>query len=99
MVTVIYAIEICHHTIYVPMDMWLCDETHWGVALGIPKPSYTILIVSSTSEEGFVDYAFKATPLTIPRCKGGRAVESFGTLTMPVWKTEFDEDFMWANGY
>ena len=98
MVTVVYAFEICHHTIYVPMDMWLCDKTHEGVALGVTKPSYTILIVSSTSEEGFVDYTFKATKLTIPRC-GGRMIMSIGTLTMPRWKTETDGHFTWIEGY
>ena len=97
-VTVIWVFEICGHTTYVPMDMWLCDETNQGLALGVKKPSYTILIVSSTSEEGFVDYAFEATPLRIPRCHG-RMIKSYGTLTMPGWKTESDGLFTWVEGY
>jgi immune inhibitor A len=75
MVTVVHAYVIGKCTIYVPVDMQLCDETHWGIAFGFTKPSYTILIVSSISEEGFVDYEFSANKLfgrfwnNIDKCK------------------------------
>jgi len=70
MVTVVHAFVVGKWTIYLPVDMRLCDETNWGMAFGFKKPSYTILIVSSISEEGFVDYAFEATPLKMRRCYG-----------------------------
>lgn len=63
MVTVIHAIVLDKCTIYIPANMWLHDATEDGWAIGFKKPSYTILIVSSISEEGFVDYEFKADRL------------------------------------
>jgi hypothetical protein len=64
LVTAVYAFEICGHTLYIPVDMWLCDETEMGKIFGVKRPSYTVLIVSNTSEQGFVDYQFKAEKLT-----------------------------------
>jgi len=66
MVTAVYAFVMGKCTIYVPVDMWLSDKTEVGTTFGLEKPSYTILIVSSKSQQGFVDYSFKATPLKIP---------------------------------
>ncbi len=63
MVTAVYAFVTHKCTVYLPVDIWLCDETEWGITIGVPKPSYTILIVSSISEEGFVDYEFSANKL------------------------------------
>jgi len=41
--------------------LWLDDETEMGIIGGVKKPHYsTILIVTSISEEGFVDYTFSA---------------------------------------
>ena len=63
-VTVIYAFECNGKTIYLPADMWLCDETEKGLAFGYAKdPSYIILAISPTIEKGFVDYQFKVTKL------------------------------------
>jgi immune inhibitor A len=62
-VTAIHAFVMGKCIIYIPVDMWLCDETEWGMTLGLKKPSYTILIVSNLSEKGFVDYEFKANRL------------------------------------
>ena len=98
MVTAVYAFVMGKCTIYVPVDMWLSDKTEVGTTFGLEKPSYTILIVSSKSQQGFVDYAFKATPLKIPKCRG-RMVESVGTLSMPIWKTETDGEYSWVKGY
>lgn len=70
MVTAVYAFVMGKCTIYVPVDMWLSDKTEVGTTFGLAKPSYTILIVSSKSQQGFVDYSFKATPLKIPICMG-----------------------------
>ncbi|MEA2089957.1 MAG: immune inhibitor A [Thermoproteota archaeon] len=63
MVTAVYAFVIDGYTFYVPMDMWLWDKTEWGTTFGFEKPSYTILIVSSITEKGFVDYEFSANRL------------------------------------
>jgi hypothetical protein len=98
MVTAVYAFVMGKCTIYIPVDMWLSDKTEVGTTFGLEKPSYTILIVSSKSQHGFVDYAFKATPLKIPKCRG-RMVESVGTLSMPIWKTETDGEYSWVKGY
>ncbi|MDH5376554.1 MAG: hypothetical protein OEZ21_11460 [Candidatus Bathyarchaeota archaeon] len=61
-VTVVQAYVIGKNTYYIPLDMQL-DETEQGTGFGIKRPSYTIMIVSSISEEGFVDYEFKADSL------------------------------------
>jgi hypothetical protein len=66
MVTAVYAFVFCGHTVYVPVDMWLCDTTEAGISLGAQKPSYTVLVVSNISPQGFVDYAFKAEPIKLP---------------------------------
>jgi hypothetical protein len=68
MVTAVYAFVICGHTIYMPVDMWLCDKTEFGMTFGAKKPSYTVLIVSSKSEQGWVDYKFKASGLSMHGC-------------------------------
>lgn len=61
MVSAVYAFVIDGDTIYVPVDLWLDDETEMGIIGGVKKPHYsTILIVTSISEEGFVDYTFSA---------------------------------------
>ena len=61
MVSAVYTFEIDGDTIYVPVDFWLDDETEIGIYGGVKKPQYsTILIVTSISEEGFVDYTFSA---------------------------------------
>lgn len=63
-VTVIYAFEIGDHTIYLPCDMQLDDETEEGSAFAFAKkPSYAILAVSPVMEKGFVDYNFSATKI------------------------------------
>jgi len=65
-VTVIYAFQICGHTIYIPADMYLNDKTETGLTLAYArKPSYVILTVSPTMEKGFVDYGFAAMKLPI----------------------------------
>jgi hypothetical protein len=69
MVTAVYAFVICGHTVYIPVDLWLRDKTETGYTLGVQKPSYTVLIVSSISEQGWVDYSFKADAPKIG-CKG-----------------------------
>jgi len=61
MVSAVYAFVIDGDTTYVPADLWLDDETEMGIIGGAKKPHYsTILIVTSISEEGFVDYTFSA---------------------------------------
>jgi len=97
-VTIVYAIEVHGHTIYIPLDMWLNDKTERGSMLAYTNSIDAIMVVSPTMQEGFVDYTFKATPLTIPKCRG-RMVESVGTLSMPIWKTETDGEYLWAKGY
>jgi hypothetical protein len=67
-VTAVYAFVICGHTIYMPADMWLCDKTEFGMTFGAKKPSYTVLIVSSVTRKGFVDYRFKASGLSMHGC-------------------------------
>ncbi len=70
-VTVVYAFEIDGCTIYMPLDMWLKDETETGLAAAFAKgPIYVILVVSPIQHQGFVDYSFKATTLKIPICMG-----------------------------
>jgi len=63
-VTVIHAFEIRGHTIYVPWDMRLDDETETGFTLAYAKKrNYVLLVVSPTNEKGFVDYGFTATKM------------------------------------
>jgi hypothetical protein len=62
MVTVVYAFVIGGHTIYLPVDMRLSDDSELGIAIGLKKPSYTILVVSNI-EKGLVDYEFSANRL------------------------------------
>jgi hypothetical protein len=62
-VTVVYAIEFDDCTVYIPLDMWLRDETETGLALAYTNSIYVILVVSPTMRRGVVDYAFKVTPL------------------------------------
>jgi hypothetical protein len=70
-VTVIQALVICGRTLYMPFDMWLWHKTEIGMAFGYAqKPSYIILVVSSVSRQGFVDYAFKALPPCCPKAAG-----------------------------
>ena len=97
-VTIVYAFEIDGCTVYIPLDMWLNDKTERGSMLAYTNSIDAIMVVSPTMQEGFVDYAFKVTPLKIPKCRG-RMVESPGTSTMPVWKTETDGEYLWAKGY
>jgi len=97
-VTVVYAFVIKGCTIYLPADMYVKDETETGFALAYTDSIHVILVVSPIQHQGFVDYAFKATPLTIPKCRG-RMVESHGTLTMPIWKTKTDGEYLWVEGY
>jgi len=97
-VTVVYAFVTHGCTIYLPADMYLKDETETGFALAFTDSIHVILVVSPIQHQGFVDYAFKATPLKIPKCRG-RMVESVGTLSMPIWKTETDGEYLWAKGY
>ena len=63
-VTVVYAFEIDGCTIYMPLDMWLNDETEKGFAFAYAKePRYVILIVSPTMKKYFADYTFSANRL------------------------------------
>ena len=70
-VTIVYTFEICVKTVYLPLDMWLCDKTNKGFGLGSVRPNYVILIVSSITPSGFVDYQFQAAKLGI-RANYGR---------------------------
>jgi hypothetical protein len=66
-VTVVYAYIIDGKTLYMPLDMWLCDKTETGLELALTKkPNYAILVISPTMHKGWADYKFKATPLPIP---------------------------------
>jgi hypothetical protein len=69
-VTIVYAFVIKGCTIYLPADMYLKDETETGFALAYTDSIHVILVVSPIQHQGFVDYAFKATPLTIPKSRG-----------------------------
>ncbi|MEM2118477.1 MAG: immune inhibitor A [Candidatus Bathyarchaeia archaeon] len=63
-VTVVIALVVDGKTLYIPFDMWLCDKTEKGMAVGHAKaPNYTVFVVSPVMHQGFVDYSFKATKL------------------------------------
>jgi len=99
-VTVIYAFKWCGKTIYIPADMWLCDKTEVGFTFGYAKaPTYIILAVSPTMEKGFVDYAFMTARLKLKIRSRGRLLESYGSLTMPKYRTKTDGIDMWAEPY
>jgi hypothetical protein len=67
-VTVVYAYIIDGKTLYMPLDMWLCDKTEIGMSLAYAKkPNYVILVISPTMHKGWVDYKFKAEPLPLPK--------------------------------
>ncbi|MDI6691355.1 MAG: hypothetical protein QME50_05750, partial [Candidatus Bathyarchaeota archaeon] len=73
-VTVVYGFVIQEGcTIYLPADMYLKDETETGFAFAYTDSVHVILVVSPTMRQGFVDYAFKATSIRMPRY--GRLVE------------------------
>ncbi|MEM3617659.1 MAG: immune inhibitor A [Candidatus Bathyarchaeia archaeon] len=67
-VTIVYAYIIDGMTLYIPLDMWLCDKTETGLGISsTKKPNYTILVISPTMRKGWVDYKFKAEPLPLPK--------------------------------
>ncbi|WXG42522.1 MAG: hypothetical protein WED04_00180 [Promethearchaeati archaeon SRVP18_Atabeyarchaeia-1] len=63
-VTLVSVIPTCCGTVYVPVDMWLCEMTQKGASLGFAnKPIYTIMIITPTMSSGWADYEFSATPI------------------------------------
>jgi len=59
-VTVVSALVICHHTLYIPFDMWLKANVNTGTGLGFARsPSYVVLVVSQGSNVGLTDYKFR----------------------------------------
>jgi hypothetical protein len=71
-VTIIQAFVICGKTLYVPYGMWLCDKNEKGMSMGYANsPNYLILVVSSVTRQGFVDYTFEAKGRPTCRCGGG----------------------------
>jgi hypothetical protein len=71
-VTVIQAF-VCHDkTLYLPYDMWLCKKNQKGSSVGFANsPNYVMLVVSSVTRKGFVDYTFKASSPLFRGCGGG----------------------------
>jgi len=74
----------------------LTEEPSEGA--NIVAPNYVILVVSSVTRKGFVDYTFWAKSTPIGR-GGGRMVLSEGSQTMPIWVSRTDGSNVWVEGH
>ncbi|MFX1284235.1 MAG: hypothetical protein ACFFB5_11300 [Promethearchaeota archaeon] len=58
-VTLIYVYEFKNKVYYFVNDMWLNDETEFGITyVSLIKPQYAYLIVSPINDAGYADYSF-----------------------------------------
>jgi hypothetical protein len=64
-VTLVQTITVCHHTLYVPWDMWL-NSKNKGMGVGTAKnPDAVIMVVTPIMDAGMADYQFQATKLPL----------------------------------